>query len=110
MQQHLARSIPYIKILQKTHDRNKIRLLKTMPKYVLNDIVEVLVNILEGNCECPRRFKPALNKVEKKLTDLVDQKTNSGREAVMYKQRGGGVFLGLLLPAISALVSGLLAR
>ena len=108
--EHLARSLPYIQMLQKTHDRNKMRLLKTMPKYVVHDIVEVLTNILEDRCECPRRFKGYINKHEKKITDLVDQKTKKGRETVMYKQRGGGAFLGLLLPAISAVVSGLLAR
>ena len=106
---HLARSVHYIDLLRKARDKDKLTLLKSMPKYVVHDIVEILTNIADGDCPCSARHKSILRKNEKKIVDLLDQKTNAGREAVLYKQRGGGVFLGLILPAITAAISGLLA-
>ena len=106
---HLARSKHYIDILKKARDKDKITLLKSMPKYVLHDIVEILSNIVDENCTCSARHKSTSRKCEKKIVDLIDQKSNAGRQSVMYKQRGGGVFLALILPAITAAISGLLA-
>jgi len=108
----LRRSYPYIAMLHNDikQNRDKVAVLKSLPDFVVRDLVEILYNMLQGNCKITKSQLTRLQRQKKKLANFYQSirnaKTQKARKAVLYKQKGG--FLGAVLPVLSTIASGLL--
>jgi hypothetical protein len=79
-----------------------------MPSYVVDDIIEVLYNILQGNCKLNKRQIQLLRKHKAPLTKFysnVSKEKKRRNRQIIYKQSGG--FIGGILPIITSVLSGL---
>lgn len=107
----LRRSYHHIALLHKSLARNadKSAVLQKMPNYVIKDVIEVLYNILEGNCKLNKTHLNKLRKHKSSLSKLYyDIKKHGGskKKLTLYKQKGG--FIGALIPIVSSVLSGLI--
>jgi hypothetical protein len=101
------RTIPFLKVLHQAKPGvNKIELLKKFPKYVVNDFVEILYNILIGSVPIKPKSRSLLNKHRKALRQFAELPSLNKRTQFIYKQRGG--FLGFILPTIISAISSIL--
>lgn len=84
-------------------------MIKSLPDFVISDLVEVLYNILQGNCHISQKQVSRLHRHKKNLTNFYQSvkkaKTKDLKKKVLYKQTGG--FIGAILPIISSIVGGL---
>ena len=107
----LRRSYPYIRLLHKDiRDNNKkLEILKSLPNFVIHDLIEIVYNILQGNCRVSKKQLSQVQKQKKKASQfyksIQQSKSKKSREQVLYKQKGG--FIGALLPIVSSLIGGL---
>lgn len=107
----LRRSYPYIMLLQNgtKQNKDKMTLLKSLPDFVIFDLVEVLYNILQGNCHISNKQVKRLQKYKKNLSgfykSIQKAKTKTLKKKMLYKQGGG--FIGAILPVIASIVGGL---
>lgn len=105
------RSYPYITLLHKgiKQNKDKLAILKSFPDFVLSDLIEVLFNILQGNCHISKKQLHQIQKQRKSVTQFYKSiqrtKSHKGRKKVLYKQKGG--FIGALLPIVASIASGL---
>lgn len=105
----VQRSMPYIKMLTKARlGVNKLDLLKRYPNFVINDIIEILLNVIKGNIPARRQEIKKLERFKRPLNKLVKIPTVVKRRNFIYKQKGG--FIGAVLPVIASLVGGLAAN
>jgi hypothetical protein len=59
-----ARSIPYLNLLLKTTPTKRTMFFKSFPKFVIDDILEILHNIVLGNVKISATRKNALKNIE----------------------------------------------
>jgi len=101
-----VRSIPYFKALVKAPSNTRMRLLKSFPTYVCDDMIEVLYNLVMGTVKANQRQLAKLKKHKNRLRAITIARSKNGKRKVLYKQNGG--FLGILLPIVSSIVGGII--
>lgn len=102
----LERSIPYFNALIKASKPKRMSILQSFPSFVIDDMLEVLLNIVLGKVDIATRKKNILKKHQKPLIDLVNTKNKKLMRKVIYKQSGG--FLGALIPIILSTLGGII--
>lgn len=104
----VERSLPYFKALMKAHNNNRMAILHSFPKFVVDDLIEVLMNIVMGRVKVGAKHKKILSKHRKVLLNMANTKSIPKLRRIVFNQRGG--FFPLLVPiavsVISALVGG----
>lgn len=100
-----TRTLPFVRVLDNSKPCvNKRDILKRFPKFVTDDIVELLYNILIGKVHIKSSQKKALAKHRNKMHEFANLPSLKMRRKFVHKQKGG--FLGAILPIIaSALTS-----
>jgi len=81
-----------------------------LPKFVADDIAEILYNIIMGNAEISKHHRQKLSKIKNELYRIIRAKSKQTRRKELYKQSGGAAFLPILLPAIATVVSSLISK
>ena len=110
----MKRSAPYFRVLSITPSKvNRIAILKKFPDFVVNDIIELLLNIVRGNLKVRSKHKNILQRQKKPMLNLIKtigqkRSSNRMRRNLIYKQKGG--FLGAVIPIIASLIGGLAAN
>ncbi len=94
------RSVPYFRSLIKSSKR--MQFLKECPRFVIDDICEILYNVLKGNVTVSQKFGQVVQKHNKKMGDFIGLKKHSARKTFLRKQHGG--FLGALIPLIAGVI------
>ena len=98
----IERSIPFFTALLKSQKSMRMKILQSFPTYVIDDLIEIILNIVRGNVNVSQGKKEVLKKHRKSLLTLVNTKNKKLMRKVMNKQRGG--FIAALLPiALAAL-------
>jgi hypothetical protein len=101
-----TRALPFVRVLDKSKSSvHKREILKTFPKFVTNDIIELLHNILIGKLSIKAYQKKALAKHKDKMLEFVDLPTLKMRRKFIHHQKGG--FLGTILPIIASALTSL---
>jgi len=103
----LRRSNSFIKVLQKAKTRQRTGLLKKFPKFVVNDIAEIIHNILLGNVKISNKQRTRLKQNRAKLMDIM-KASHRLRPALIYKETGGSLFT-MLLPLIASVISSIIS-
>ena len=80
-------------------------MLQSFPKYVLDDIIEILYNIVNGNVKISKKSHDILRRRKGILLSITGAKSPKARRDLVYKQNGG--FLGMVLPIITGLLASL---
>lgn len=99
------RSLPYFSALLKANSNMRMSILQSFPKFVVDDIIEVMYNVVLGKVKIGSR---ALNlkRHKKALVEMVNETSKKGRRNIIFNQKGG--FLGALLPLVMGLVGPLI--
>lgn len=100
------RSIPYFNALLKATKLKRMNILQSFPSFVIDDMLEVLLNIVLGKVNVTRGKRTILSKHQKPLLDIVNTKNKKLMRKIIYKQSGG--FLGSLIPIVLSTLSGLI--
>lgn len=102
----IERSLPFLRILVKAPKgkKHKAKLLEKFPKYVTNDVIEILYNVVMGNLHITPPNQRKLKKHEKQILYLLNLSNLEKRRKYLYKQKGG--FLASVIPLIASLVGG----
>ena len=95
-------SLPYLKLLLKAPQESTMKMLQSFPKFVIDDLLEIVVNIVRGNVILNQDKKLILQHHKKPLLSIVKTKNKKLMRKIIYKQKGG--FIAALLPiALAAL-------
>ena len=98
----LQRSIPFFTALIKSSKSNRMSILKNFPSFVIDDLLEIIINVVRGNVDISTSRKKALHHHKRTLLTLVNSRNKKFQRQVMHKQHGG--FIAALLPiALAAL-------
>jgi hypothetical protein len=105
----LKRSLPYIYSLQKGLKSNsdKVALLRRFPDFVLKDIIEILLNIVNKNCRTTSTRQ--IVKHQKAISKFLDKAKKHKRGPVkklLNNQKGE--FLGAILPTILGFINSII--
>ena len=105
----LKRSLPYIHSLQNGLKSNsdKIALLKRFPDFVLKDIIEVLINIVNKNCNTPPKARSHLLSQKRSVVKFLDHAKKHKHHPKLALNNQKGQFIGAILPAILSVLSSL---
>ena len=96
------KSLPFFNVLLRSPADLKMKILQTFPQYVVNDLLEIIVNVVRGNVALSTAKRMKLHQHKKSLLSLVNTKNKRRMKKVLYKQKGG--FIAALLPiALAAL-------
>ena len=99
----IQRSVPYIRVL--ANAKNKVQMLKSFPKFVIDDIIEVIINIVFGNVKLSRTQKTFFIKRKKSVVDILDKvNKRKKRTTLIYSQKGG--FIAGLIPILASVIAG----
>jgi len=98
------RSIPFFNALLKAPVNRRNHILQAFPKFVVDDLVEVLYNVVLGRINIGSR-KQHLNKHRKTLLNIVNTNNKNTRRNIIYRQKGQ--FLTSLIPIVLSLISKL---
>lgn len=99
----LQKSLPYFKILLKTKSSKRKSALKSFPSYVLDDLIEILFNVVKGNCNITQRQLKTLKRYKTPLLQLANSKSKGKRRQII--QQGG--ILPALIPILTAVGSSI---
>jgi len=102
----LKRSVPFFKVLLRSKKQHRFQILKNFPPFVINDIIEILINIVRGNVKLPARYIKIFRRQRKPLLDITHSNNKRKQRQIIYKQKGG--FISSLLPIITTVIGGLL--
>lgn len=102
------RSLPYFKALTLAENSRKIAILQAFPQFVVDDLMEVILNVVRGTTKLPGVKLNILRKHSKPLLDLVNTKNKRLMRRVMYKQNGK--FLGAIVPIILSTLGSIIGR
>ena len=101
-----TRALPFVRVLDKSNKSvNKSDVLKKFPKFVADDIIELLHNILIGKLHIQSFQKKALAKHRNKMHEFANLPSLKMRRKFLYQQKGG--FLGTILPIIVSALGSL---
>lgn len=101
----MDRSLPYFNALVKAPNNKRMTILQSFPSFVIDDLLEVIVNIVRGNVNITKAKKLVLQKHKRSLLSLVNSKNRRLMRKIMYKQNGG--FLGALIPIVLSAISAI---
>lgn len=101
----MNRSLPYFNALVKAPSSKRMTILQSFPSFVIDDLLEVIVNIVRGNVNITKAKKLVLQKHKRSLLSLVNSKNRRLMRKIMYKQHGG--FLGALIPIVLSAISAI---
>ena len=106
---HLQRTLPFIQTLKRVPNQKKKNILKNLPSFVTDDIIEVLYNILSNNFKVKNsHHRQVLQKNRSKLEHLYSARQNKkNRNKIFYNQSGG--FIGSVLPLIVSVIGSIIA-
>lgn len=97
----LSRSLPYIRdIISVDSSQRKCMVLKSLPHYVLNDILEVIFNICIGNCYVDQDFYDKAVPHKKVLIKLL--KMTNANEASSFLLQQNNKFFDFILPIVES--------
>lgn len=102
------RSLPYFKALTLADKSRKIAILQAFPQFVVDDLMEIILNVVRGTTKLPGGKLNILRKHKKSLLDLVNTKNKRLMRRVMYKQNGK--FLGAIVPIILSTLGSIIGR
>ena len=95
-------SLPFFNILLKVPKESTRKLIQLFPTFVIDDLLEIIVNIVRGNLIISKKKKVELHRHKRSLLSIVNTKNKKLMRKIIYKQKGG--FLAALLPiALAAL-------
>ena len=98
----LERSIPFLMSLIKSQKSSRMNILKSFPTFVIDDLLEIIINIVKGNVDVSEARKKVLRNHKRTLLQMVNARNIKFQRQAMYKQGGG--FIAALLPiALAAL-------
>ena len=96
------RSIPFFTALIKSPQNMRMNILKSFPTFVVDDLIEIIINIVRGNVDVSESRKKVLRNHKRTLLTMVHARNIRHQRQAMYKQKGG--FIAALLPiALAAL-------
>lgn len=107
MKQHRFRQLlPYIQILKTSKsDVERRHIMRSVPNYILDDIVEILYNILHKNVLIRnRRYLDAMNKHKASLVKMFNIYSKKGKRRTFVRNQSGG-FLGAIIPIIASVLA-----
>ncbi len=102
----IKRSVPFFKVLLRSKKQHRLQILKNFPSFVIDDIIEILINIVRGNVKLPTRYSKIFRRQRKTLLDITHSNNKRKRRQIIYKQKGG--FIASLLPIITTVIGTLL--
>ena len=101
-----TRALPLVCVLHKSKSCvNKCDILKKFHKFVTDDIIKLLQNILIGKLSIKSSQKKALAKHRNKMHEFATLPSLKMRRKFIYQQKGG--FLGTILPIIVSALGSL---
>ena len=101
-----TRALPFVRVLDKSNKSvNKSDVLKKFPKFVADDIIGLLHNILIGKLHTQSSQKKALAKHRNKMHEFATLPSLKMRRKFICQQKGG--FLGTILPIIVSALGSL---
>lgn len=107
---HIKRSLPYLQAIKSVRSVAKRKqLLHHFPRFVVDDIAEIIYNIIVGNVHVSPTHKRRLSKIKRYLYDIIRSRNKRVRRVKIYKQSGTGIFT-IILPALAAAVSALVSN
>jgi hypothetical protein len=98
----LERSVPYFNALLKATSNKRISILQSFPQFVIDDLLEVLLNVVMGRVDIGNR-KKVFQKHQKVLLDIANTKSKPKLRKLIYHQKGRG-FLAALLPIVMSII------
>jgi hypothetical protein len=101
----LERSIPYFNALLKASSNKRITILQSFPQFVIDDLLEVLMNVVMGRVDVSKGKQALLKKHKKVLLDIANTQSKPKMRQVIYRQKGRG-FLAALLPLVMSIIGG----
>lgn len=103
----LERSLPYFNALLKANTSSRMSILRAFPKFVIDDLLEVLLNIVMGRTDLTTKNQH-VRKHKKALLDIAKTKGKAKSRPylrrIIYKQGGG--FLPALIPLVMSIIAG----
>ena len=81
-------SLPFFNALLKTPKGSRVRLLQSFPKFVIDDLNEIIMNVVRGNVDLNKAKKQTLQRHKKSLLSLVNTKNKRLMRHVIYKTEG----------------------
>jgi len=104
----IQQSLPFFNALIKAPKELQVKMLQSFPSFVVDDLLEIIVNVVRGNVNISKAKKEILKQHKKPLLSLVHTKNKKVMRQVLYKQKGG--FIGTLLPIIVSAIAGLISN
>lgn len=106
---HLKRSRPYIHSLQNSTTSNvdKVELLKRFPDFVLKDIIEILINIVNKTLPTSSKVKSNIMKNQHSVSKFLDMAKKYKQKPKIILRKQKGEFLPLILPAILSFLNSI---
>ena len=109
MNRKLKRTLPYLRLLKDAPARNRRKMLRSYPSFVVDDLVEIIYNIMLSNVRlhCPKHYN-TLHRNSSSLVKISDAaKSKKLRKQLVYQQSGG--FIGAILPLVTSVLGGLVS-
>jgi hypothetical protein len=101
----LERSLPYFNALLKAASNKRISVLQSFPQFVIDDLLEVLMNVVMGRVDVSKGKKALLTKHKKLLLDIANTKSRPRMRNIIIHQKGKG-FLPALIPLVMSIIAG----
>jgi hypothetical protein len=98
----LERSLPFFNALLKANSNKRITILQSFPQFVIDDLLEVLLNVVMGRVDVGNR-KQVLKKHQKVLLDIAHTKSKPKLRQIIYRHKGNG-FLAALIPIVMSII------
>ena len=102
----IKRSVPFFKVLLRSKKQHRLQILKNFPSFVMDDIIEILINIVRGNVKLPMRYSKIFRRQRKTLLDITHSNNKRKQRQIIYTHNCG--FIASLLPIITTVIGTLL--
>src|SRR3569832_1058057 len=106
----LNENLKYLKHLKRSNPAKWKHLLTNSSKDLVCCICEICNNILSGNIPLKSPYKKRLSRFKHVLRFLAKRKVNLDKKKKVLVQKGGGIFLPLLLSPLLSIASDLLIQ
>ena len=102
MIEKLKRTLPYLRLLKVAPPRNRYKMLKSYPAFVVDDIVEILYNILAKNVKLRNPKYLQLLKCKRQMLSNLYKVTRRPKERRKVILDQNGSFIGAIIPLIAS--------
>lgn len=99
----LERSIPFFTSLIKSPKSSRMTILQTFPSYVIDDLLEIIINIVHGNINVSHSKRDVLKQHKKSLLTLLNSRNKKAMRYFFINKQDGGFIAALLPIALAAL-------